>query len=160
MRSSVGRPGNAPALPAADQHGKIWEPFQGSHVVFYVLGLVFVMLWSTACADFHRGTPADASPGMVDDPVFENDVYPILLSTCIFCHSPGNEAQGTRLVISGDAKADRAMVVKLVTPSNPDSSLLLQKAIGNSHFGGTRLIVDTPDYITVRDWIASLATGP
>ena len=127
--------------------------------VWLAAGLVLMIGWSIACADFHRGTPADASGGVVDDPVFENGVYAVMQASCIFCHFAGEQASSTRLVMTANAKADRAMVVRLVTPGNPDSSLLLQKATGNSHGGGTRLIPDTTDYNTIRDWIANLPRG-
>ena len=127
------------------------------------VGLVSVTLLAGACADFRRGPAPDASPDgavLVDDPVFENDVYPILQSDCQSCHSQGNWAGTTRFVLTGNAKADRAMVVALVYPDYPDGSLLLQRATGNQHGGGTVIAVDSPEYATIRDWIASLPSAP
>jgi hypothetical protein len=127
------------------------------------VGLLLATLLAGACADFRRGPAPDASPDgavLVDDPVFENDVYPILQSDCQSCHSQGNWAGTTRFVLTGNAKADRAMVVALVYPDYPDGSLLLQRATGNQHGGGTVITVDSPEYATMRDWIASLPTAP
>jgi hypothetical protein len=99
-------------------------------------------------------------PAPVNDPVFENDVYPILRARCQDCHSPGRDAQSSRFVMTGNAKADRAMVAALVYPEYPDGSLLLQRAIGNQHSGGPRLSTDDSDYVTIRSWIESLSSGP
>jgi len=118
------------------------------------------MLLQTACADFHRGSAPDGSAPLVDDTVFENDVYPILQTNCAFCHSLAGPAGSSQYVLTGNAKADRAMVVKLVSPGNPDDSLLLQRASGNSHEGGQVLPADGPEYATVRAWIASLPPAP
>jgi hypothetical protein len=63
--------------------------------------------------------------------------------------------------MTGNAKADRAMVVALVLPDDPDNSPLLQRAIGNgAHGGGSVLGVDSPEYATIRAWIASLPPTP
>ncbi|MGO9665780.1 MAG: hypothetical protein ACLP66_21045 [Polyangia bacterium] len=125
--------------------------------------LLSVILLAGACADFRRGPPPDGSPdgpALVDDPVFDNSVYPILLSDCQSCHSQGGEAGFSRFVLTGNAQADRAMVVALVYPDYPDGSLLLQRATGNDHPGGQVIAVDSPEYATIRDWIASLPTAP
>ena len=74
--------------------------------------VVLLALLAGACADFHRGPVGDAAP--IDDPVFEQDVYPILLDKCQLCHSTGNQAQASRLLLTGNAKPDRAMVVSLM----------------------------------------------
>jgi hypothetical protein len=53
------------------------------------------------------------------------------------------------------------MVVALVLPDDPDNSPLLQRAIGNgAHGGGSVLGVDSPEYATIRAWIASLPPTP
>lgn len=135
----------------------------GSRVLFYLLPAILLV---GACADFHRGPPPDASPdgpALVNDSVFENDVYPILQSRCQYCHSPGSgsDAQYTRYVLTGNARADRAMVVALVLPDDPDNSPLLQRAIGNdAHGGGQILTVDSPEYVTIHNWAASLPSAP
>jgi len=127
-----------------------------------LLCLLSAILLAGACADFGRGPPPDASPdGPSDLPVFENDVYPVLQSHCENCHSQDSQAGNTRFVMTGNAKADRAMVVALVLPDDPDNSPLLQRAIGNgAHGGGSVLGVDSPEYATIRAWIASLPPAP
>jgi hypothetical protein len=127
------------------------------------LCLLSASLLAAACADFRRGPGPDASPdgaALVDDPVFVNDVYPILQAHCQSCHSKGGEAEFSRLLMTGAAQADRAMVVALVYPDYPDGSLLLQRATGNQHTGGAVMAVDSPEYATIRDWIASLPAAP
>ena len=47
--------------------------------------------------------------------MFEASVYPILLVRCEDCHAPGRVAGDSRLVITGNARSDRAMVVALVS---------------------------------------------
>ena len=124
------------------------------------MGLLSATLLVGACADFRRGSAADAAieAALVDDPVFETDVYPILQSRCEDCHSKGREAELTRFVMTGKAKVDRAVVVTLVSPDNPDGSLLLWRASGNQHTGGVRIAED--EYPIIRSWIASLPAGP
>jgi hypothetical protein len=95
----------------------------------------------------------------VEDPIFENYVYPILETNCQSCHSKGGEAATTRFALTWDAKADRAMVVALVYPDYPDGSLLLQRATGNQHSGGSILAADSVEYLTIRNWIASLPSA-
>jgi hypothetical protein len=131
-----------------------------------LLALLGALLSQGACADFHRGAAPDAGPDLppdvrrvlVDDPVFENDVHPILQNMCAPCHSKGNQAQNTRYLLTQNAKEDRPMVVDLVSPADPENSTLLRKGRGENHQGGIRLPTDGLEYPTVRDWIASLAS--
>jgi hypothetical protein len=119
--------------------------------------VLFVALLAGACADFHRGPVGDAA--LVDDPVFEQDVYPVLLDKCQACHSPGNQAQATRFVLTGNDKPDRAMLVDLVSPGRPADSLLLKRALGEEHEGGQRITVDSPEYTTIAGWITRLKSA-
>ena len=120
-------------------------------------------LCSVGCADFHRGpAPRDAGAdvagdaGLVADWTFEVDVYPILESYCEGCHQEGGMAGSTRFLLTGNARLDRAMVVALVTPGDPEASLLLQRATGESHTGGQVIAQDGTDYGTIANWILSL----
>lgn len=90
------------------------------------------------------------------DLTFETQVYPLLQMDCQQCHAPGREARGSRLLLSGNARLDRAMVVALVAPGDPAQSLLLIRAQGESHPGGTAMTPDSDAYVTVADWIAQL----
>jgi hypothetical protein len=123
-----------------------------------------VLLSGGACADFHRGPVSDASrnsaPVLVDDPEFEEYVYPILQNLCETCHSQGKEAGGTHFIMTGNPKRDRAAVVKLVSPHNPVGSLFLRRAIGESHSGGQRLTIDGPEYQIISTWIMVLPLTP
>jgi hypothetical protein len=127
------------------------------------LGLLAATLLAGACADFRRGPAADAAieAAPVDDPVFANEVYPILQARCQDCHSMGQQAQSSGFVLSGNANADRATVVALVSPSDPDNSvLLLHASDAIPHTGGEQLAPADPDYATIRNWIASLPANP
>ena len=124
--------------------------------------LAAALVWAGAgCADFHRG-PApldggqrtDGSQGA--DPAFEKLVYPILELNCADCHSAGREAKDSRLVLTGSAGLDRAMVVALVTPGNPADSKLLQQQSLATHTGGERLAPDSLEYQTIAFWIQGL----
>jgi hypothetical protein len=129
----------------------------------FLLGLGIAVGLAGACADFRRGPAADAAieAPLVDDPVFENDVYPILQTRCEDCHSAGKMAQSTQYVLTGNAKADRAMVVALVSPTDPDNSVLLRRATNTTpHTGGERIFRGDTEYATIRDWIASLPANP
>jgi hypothetical protein len=130
------------------------------------IALASALAWAcVGCADFQRG-PAppdggrDATGGQVTDLTFETGVYSALLVRCDGCHSRGGQAGGSRMVLTGNARADRAMVVALVTPGKPSDSLLLQRATGDSHFPGAVIGQDSLDYQTIADWIAGLPTSP
>jgi hypothetical protein len=116
------------------------------------------------CADFHRGpAPSDAASGdaaLDANAIFEMNVYPLMQADCWFCHRAGRFAEDTRLVLTGNARADRAMVEALVAPGDPAASLLLHRATGEYHGGGQILEPGSADYNTIADWIMSLPAGP
>jgi hypothetical protein len=123
-----------------------------------VLAICFGCL---GCADFHGGPAprdagADAGGTLVADLTFEMDVYRILQSRCQDCHEAGGRAEYTRLVLTGNARMDRAMVVALVVPGDPSASLLLLRATGEAHSGGSVLSPDSTDYTTIANWIFGL----
>jgi hypothetical protein len=128
------------------------------------MAVVAGLAWAAmSCADFHRGAAPgdgggkDVSASRVNDLMFEAQVYPILLLRCEDCHAAGKEADTSKLVLTGNARMDRAMVVALSTPGDPTTSELLVRALGgNSHPGDVRLAAGTPEYATVSDWIAML----
>jgi len=123
-----------------------------------------LVLAGLGCADFHRGpAPTDAGQDAVADQTlvadfaFETTVYPILQRRCQDCHSIGRIGEYTRLVLGGNARTDRAMVVALVVPGDPAASLLLRRATGEAHTGQDVLTQDTPEYDTIASWILGLA---
>ena len=80
-----------------------------------VLAATVVILASTGCADFHRGSaPRDGGDlgdsSQVGDPAFEKLVYPILELDCSYCHSANGAAAYTSFVLTGNA------VPKVLTP--------------------------------------------
>ncbi len=114
------------------------------------------------CADFHRGpAPRDGGPDagndvLVADFTFESSVYPILQIHWEGCHEVGGIGEYTGLVLTGNARLDRAMVLALVVPGDPAASLLLRRATGESHTGGEVLSPDSRDYDTIASWIMGL----
>lgn len=130
-----------------------------------LLGLGFLLAWmAQGCADFHRGPAAGdggrdsfSDQALVPDFVFETAVYPLLQLRCQECHSAGREGEYTQFVISGNARLDRSMVVRLLVPGDPSASLLLRRATGEAHTGRDVLTADTPDYDTIADWVRGLS---
>jgi len=133
------------------------------------IALVAAGLVCAGCADFHRGpapldggvkSDTDASTDVtvapIVDLVFETSVYPILETYCEACHTAGGEGEYSVYVLTGNARLDRAMVVRLVTPGDATDSLLLRRATGEGHMGGQVLAVDSPEYQTISNWILGL----
>ena len=125
-----------------------------------VLGIGLV---AAGCADFRRGpAPTDGGQDATDDTTlladfaFETAVYPILQRRCQDCHSVGRIGEYTGLVLTGNARMDRAMVIALVVPGDPTASLLLRRATGERHTGQDVLTQDTPEYDTIASWISGL----
>ena len=96
---------------------------------------------------------------------FENQIVP-LLSRCNCnssgCHGKAEGQGGFKLSVFGfDPTADHASIVKegrgrRVMATAAADSLFLRKATGRTpHGGGTRLKLDSKDYLTLRDWIAA-----
>jgi hypothetical protein len=121
---------------------------------------VALVLAGAGCADFHRGpAPLDAGGtdgAQVTDLAFEKLVYPILEIDCSGCHSAVGQAFRSKLVLTGNAQLDRAMVVALVTPGDPASSPLLTQQTSPSHSGGQAIATDSLEYQTISNWILGL----
>jgi hypothetical protein len=120
-------------------------------------------MFALGCADFHRGpAPRDSGPDrsqdttLVFDFAFETSVYPILQIRCQYCHSVDGQGRSTGLVLTGNARLDRAMVVALVVPGAPDASLLLRRATGEAHTGRDVLAKDSAEYEAIANWIMGL----
>jgi hypothetical protein len=96
---------------------------------------------------------------------FENDVIPLLGRfgcNAAGCHGKAEGQNGFKLSVFGfDPAADYAALVKegrgrRVFPAAPEASLLLAKASGRvPHGGGARIPRTSPDYETLRAWIAA-----
>jgi hypothetical protein len=91
--------------------------------------------------------PAPKTPGRAPEtkpaerrspaPSFQRAIHPILMSTCgAACHRAGGPAMATRLVLTGDARADHAAVARLVDVHAPPASRLLTKVSGAEPHGG------------------------
>ncbi|HZK81660.1 MAG TPA: DUF1549 and DUF1553 domain-containing protein [Humisphaera sp.] len=95
---------------------------------------------------------------------FEQDITPLLSRygcNSAGCHGKAEGQNGFKLSVFGyDPQADYDALVKQcrgrrVSPALPDHSLVLMKASGRvPHGGGVRLVQGTPQYETLRRWIA------
>ncbi len=102
------------------------------------------------------------SPGPTS---FRNDVMPVLSKAgCNLgtCHGNANGKGGFKLSLRGDdPDADfhtltRDSSGRRVNASDPDACLLLQKpTMQLAHEGGRRFSTDSPEYRTLRNWIAA-----
>jgi hypothetical protein len=108
---------------------------------------------------------AAANSGAAEPTVsFELDVQPILVASgCSSgpCHGKSRGQNGFQLsLLCFDPEFDYAALTRnargrRVFPSAPEKSLILQKAAGIlPHGGGVRLPMGSPDYETLRKWIA------
>jgi hypothetical protein len=96
---------------------------------------------------------------------FENDVEPVLSRygcNASGCHGKAEGQNGFKLSVFGfDPAADYAALLKegrgrRVFPAAPEQSLLLRKMTGRMpHGGGARVPRNSPDYETLRAWIAA-----
>lgn len=96
---------------------------------------------------------------------FEQDITPLLSRfgcNSAGCHGKAEGQNGFKLSVFGyDPHADYDALVKeargrRVFPAFPDRSLMLLKASGGiPHGGGVRFLPGTPEYQTIRDWIAA-----
>lgn len=101
---------------------------------------------------------------------FRNDIQPILAKTgCSSgaCHGAAAGQGGFRLSLRGyDNEGDylaltRGAFGRRVNLAEPAKSLILLKATSAvPHKGGERFKVDSPEWRTVADWVASGAPGP
>jgi len=91
-------------------------------------------------------------------PLFSSDVMPDLENRCQSCHGgSGNLRIGstseTYLNLT-TATPDSSGFSSFLDIQNPTNSLLLTKAIGMSHGGGSIISGTSSEYVTLRDWIA------
>ena len=96
---------------------------------------------------------------------FENDVMPVLSRfgcNSSGCHGKAEGQNGFKLSVFGfDPATDFAALTKesrgrRVFPAAPEQSLLLRKMSGQiPHGGGARVPRNSPDFETVRGWIAA-----
>ncbi|HVX93742.1 MAG TPA: hypothetical protein VHK47_02435 [Polyangia bacterium] len=102
----------------------------------------------------HDGAAPTSAAAPPAGPSFKRIIHPLLTQSCQVCHRVGGPAAATRLVLSGDAASDYAVVRALVTPSAPASSALLRKSAGQMHGGGAPWPADGDAHARVLAWIA------
>ncbi len=108
------------------------------------------------------GAPADRTSGgdgktpgsTTPTPSFRRAIHPLLMATCNVCHRTGGAAAATHFVLSGDATADHAVVVRLVDVRDPAASPLLVKVSGPPHAGGALWPAQSAPHARVLAWIA------
>src|SRR5262249_16378520 len=103
-------------------------------------------------------------------PSFRNEVIPVLTRLGCnsgACHGALAGKGGMKLSLRGYAPEDDHFVltrqvksrrVNLVEPAH--SLMLLKPTLAVSHGGGQKLLVDSPEFKLLADWIASGAPGP
>jgi hypothetical protein len=126
-----------------------------------MMGLLALIASTGACANFERGPRTTTDGGDLDAGAagdvgtlsFAAVVNQLLVPTCQRCHSSGQEAGDTALLLAGDAPADYAVVTPFIDIAAPASSRLLAKMSGQGHGGGTVYAADSPAYQTILNWI-------
>ncbi len=81
------------------------------------------------------------------------------MSACAICHRPGAPAAMTRLVLSGDATQDEAVVRPFVDAQAPQQSVLVTKSTGQMHAGGAVLPPGDPRLEVILAWAKGLAAA-
>lgn len=90
---------------------------------------------------------------------FQSSILPILSTKCVACHDSNNNTSNSRFIVS-DANATYTSIAGFngIDTATPANSLLLTKAIGISHGGGSVLSSTETDYISIKDWITAGGT--
>lgn len=122
-----------------------------------------LLAWLLCCSVPVR---ADEAPSVT----FDQDVMAVLSKAgCNWgaCHANANGKGGLKLSLRGeDPQFDFDALVRQhqsrrVNLIDPDASLILQKPSGKlPHQGGVRFSADSPEYQTLRAWLAAGAPGP
>src|SRR4051794_11348234 len=120
------------------------------------VGRVWLGLVAAACV---------CAPAAAEPPDFRRDVAPILSRAGCnqgACHGNQNGKGGFKLSLRGEnpdfdfVALTRDGQGRRADPFHPANSLILQKAIGAvSHEGGRRFSQKSPEYRTLRAWIAA-----
>jgi mono/diheme cytochrome c family protein len=95
--------------------------------------------------------PTTSTPSIT----FSNRIRKQLTADCESCHASAAMAGTTRYVITGELDADYRVAKQLVSTTQPKSSLLLRKASGDGHGGGSSYPVGSAKYKTLLQWIES-----
>ncbi len=99
---------------------------------------------------FERGLPSGPGGGQSRALSFDGEIHDLLLVECASCHGGG--AGG--FTLSGDENADYAATLERIDPVDPEASLLLLKATGQGHGGGTIWSgAGDESYALVLEWI-------
>lgn len=107
-----------------------------------------------------RGTESASVPSTSDDTLrFAPRLHEQLLSGCASCHAVDGFAGATRYVASPEPEAHLRSVLSLVTPGTAATSLLYQRARGDSHQGGAVWEQGSAELALLARWIDEGALG-
>ncbi|WP_457747128.1 hypothetical protein [Sulfurimonas sp.] len=112
------------------------------------------------CNSCHTAVGINGAPGRIAPPTitapsnaqalsFATDVMPILTASCKGCHG----TNGRYTVTTAAATYTNIGTFNGIDTVTPTNSLLLTKASGVNHGGGTVLGTTTVGYMTIRNWI-------
>lgn len=136
-----------------------------------VFAIIAVLLSHASAADADKNgsqaqIPNDQTKGPLGGQItFESDIQPLLTRygcNAGACHGKSRGQNGFALSLLGfDSDYDYDSLVhqargRRLSPAAPDSSLLLQKAIGAlPHGGGQKIAPESEAYRLIHDWIAA-----
>lgn len=113
-----------------------------------------------AAAPVASGTqPVPASEAASDALRFVPRLHEQLLGGCASCHAADGFAGSTRYVAHAEPEPHLRTVLTLVTPGSADTSLLYQRARGDSHQGGAVWEPGSAELALLARWIDEGARG-
>ncbi|WP_141322981.1 hypothetical protein [Myxococcus sp. AB025B] len=112
---------------------------------------------STPLAPGTQPVPASASSS--DSLRFAPRIHEQLLAGCASCHAADGFAGSTRYVAHAEPEPHLRTVRALVTPGSADTSLLYQRARGDSHQGGAVWEPGSAELALLARWIDEGARG-
>jgi hypothetical protein len=105
------------------------------------------------------GNPRAAKPKL-DEPYFRGYVQPILEKrgkdgyACVHCHASHtlfNGTYGTALNVVNPAQPDKSLILLKPTSSAETEGIAGSDSV--AHGGGVRFLKDSPEYVTILEWI-------
>ncbi len=84
---------------------------------------------------------------------FAGRVQKLLIADCKICHASGAAAGSTSYSISDDFDTDYEIARRLVDLATPERSVLLTKATGENHGGGTIFAAGSAKHALLLEWI-------
>jgi len=95
-------------------------------------------------------TPPTPTPPTPTGTMFSTDVMPVFEANCKGCH--GNKGNFT--VTTANGTYNNLMNNGFINTNSPSNSIILQRASGSGHGGGTILPTGSTGYNTIKAWIS------